>query len=142
MTDRTPRSDGNAQQHRGGWRKSFFTATQCVEVSFEGDLVRVRDSKYRRDPANDLRREPVITVTVTEWTAFLDALDRTNSPEEQHALHVEQDPDGSTALCIARSHGNPSATVLRYTSGEWESFLAGVRAGELRSPGTGVPVGA
>lgn len=137
MTDKTPRSGSNAQQQRGGWHKSSFTATQCVEIRFEGDLVRIRDSKYRRNPANDLRREPMITVTADHWRAFLDAVNGPVWTPGTGALLAERGPDETTIL---RTASDPT-TVLRYTRGEWESFLAGVRAGELRSPGTGVPVG-
>ncbi|WP_063125141.1 DUF397 domain-containing protein, partial [Nocardia arizonensis] len=59
-----------------GW----FTSTrsnngnQCVEVRFVGDAVLIRDSKYRRDPANRPADEPIITVTANEWTSFLGLL--------------------------------------------------------------------
>lgn len=135
----------------GSWRKSSFSAeaTNCVEICFEGDLVSIRDSKYRRDPENNLRQEPVITVTATTWAGFLDGLAAgptapgaagggTDDPEAgaADALHVRNTSDGGVVL-----HSAAGAVRLRYTRGEWASFLAGVRAGELRSPDTGVPVG-
>ncbi|MFD6463657.1 DUF397 domain-containing protein [Streptomyces roseolus] len=56
-----------------GWFTSSRSnnGNQCVEVRFDGDAVLIRDSKYRRDPANRLADEPILTVTPAEWSAFL-----------------------------------------------------------------------
>jgi Domain of unknown function (DUF397) len=56
-----------------GWFKASFSdnAASCVEVRFDGALVQVRDSKSRRDPANDPACEPVITITLEQWERFL-----------------------------------------------------------------------
>lgn len=63
-------------QDRDGWFTSSFSsnANQCVEVRFDGESVSIRDSKYRRNPANHPAREPIITVTVAYWTALLHQL--------------------------------------------------------------------
>ncbi|MFI7004081.1 DUF397 domain-containing protein [Nocardia sp. NPDC050175] len=95
---------------------------QCVEVRFDGDAVLVRDSKYRRNPANPPADEPIITVTAPEWTAFLDTL-RT-SGRTPGALTAHTAADGHTLL----RHGS---TVLGYTPQEWDAFLLGAHDGEF-----------
>ncbi|GAA5106591.1 DUF397 domain-containing protein [Nocardia iowensis] len=106
----------------------WFTSTrsnngnQCVEVRFDGDAVLIRDSKYRRNPANRPADEPVITVTAREWTTFLDTLRlRERTPG---VLTAHTAADGHTTL----RHGD---TVLDYTPQEWDAFLLGVRDGEF-----------
>ncbi|WP_040871292.1 DUF397 domain-containing protein [Nocardia exalbida] len=113
-----------ARPARTGW----FTSTrsnngnQCVEVRFDGDAVLIRDSKYRRDPANRPGDEPVITVTAAEWTAFLDAVrTRGRSNGELRAHPVAH---GHTAL----RHGG---ITLTYTPEEWDAFLFGAHDGEF-----------
>ncbi|QIS07036.1 DUF397 domain-containing protein [Nocardia brasiliensis] len=107
-----------------GW----FTSTrsnngnQCVEVRFDGTAVLVRDSKYRRDPANRPADEPVITVTALDWTAFLDALRAGRRTEG--SLVADTAADGHTTL----RHGD---TVLTYTPAEWDAFLLGAHDGEF-----------
>lgn len=51
------------------WFTSSYSvnATECVEVRFAEDAVLVRDSKNRA-------HSPILAVTTTEWTAFLDGL--------------------------------------------------------------------
>ncbi|WP_280239157.1 DUF397 domain-containing protein [Nocardia abscessus] len=113
-----------ARPVRTGW----FTSTrsnngnQCVEVRFEGDAVLIRDSKYRRNPADRPAEEPVITVTAAEWTAFLDAL-RTRG-RSHGELRAHTTADGHTAL----RHG---AITLTYTPEEWDAFVLGAHDGEF-----------
>lgn len=59
-----------------GWFTSSFSsnANQCVEVRLDSESVSIRDSKYRRNPANPPAREPIITVTTDHWTALLHQL--------------------------------------------------------------------
>ncbi|UFS94558.1 DUF397 domain-containing protein [Nocardia huaxiensis] len=108
--------------------REWFTSTrtnngnQCVEVRFDGATVHIRDSKYRRDPANRPETEPVITVTATEWMAFLDHL--TGRPAHPVELTAHTAADGHTTLCRGE-------ITLVYTPGEWEAFIAGVRDGEF-----------
>jgi hypothetical protein len=105
----------------------WFTSTrsnngnQCVEVRFDGDAVLIRDSKYRRNPANRPAEEPIITVTASEWTSFLDTLIRGRSHSDL------------TALTAAGSHTTlrHGSITLTYTPSEWDAFLAGARAGEF-----------
>ena len=103
---------------------------QCVEVRFVGDVVLVRDSKYRRDPAALLCDEPIITVTATEWTSFLTVLasggsvEGPTAPTTPTALTALTTSDGTTSL----RHGD---ITLTYTPEEWDAFIAGVRDGEF-----------
>ncbi|MEV6320393.1 DUF397 domain-containing protein [Nocardia sp. NPDC051787] len=107
-----------------GW----FTSTrsnngnQCVEVRFDGDAVLIRDSKYRRNPANRPADEPIITVTAAEWTAFLDVLRTRGRSNGELSAHTAA--NGHTTL----RHGE---TTLTYTPGEWDAFLLGAHDGEF-----------
>ena len=94
---------------------------QCVEVRFVGDAVQIRDSKYRRDPANRPADEPIITVSAAEWTDFLSAL---TGGASTNRLNARTHVDGGATL----HHGD---TALTYTPAEWEAFVAGVRDGEF-----------
>lgn len=106
---------------------SWFTSTrtnngnQCVEVRFDGDAVLIRDSKYRRDPANRPEREPVITVDAPAWMSFLHTVLHGGSEGE---LRIRPAADGGTVLV----HGT---TELSFTPGEWQAFLAGAGDGEF-----------
>ncbi|MEV6430763.1 DUF397 domain-containing protein [Nocardia sp. NPDC051463] len=106
-----------------GW----FTSTrsnngnQCVEVRFDGDAVLIRDSKYRRNPANRPAQEPIITVTADEWTSFLDTIVRGRTPSD---LTASTSADGHTTL-------RRGETTLTYTPEEWDAFVAGVHDGEF-----------
>ncbi|MCX4096497.1 DUF397 domain-containing protein [Nocardia sp. alder85J] len=107
-----------------GWFTSTRTnnGNQCVEVRFDGDVVHVRDSKFRRDPANRDAAEPVVTVSAREWTAFLDTV--ISGVATNSELHVVTAADGGATLV----HGEMRLT---YTPGEWSAFVAGARDGEF-----------
>lgn len=109
------------------WRKSSYSSNgeNCVEIAFSGDTVVIRDSKYRRDPANDPAREPIITLPAAAWPIFLDLVARSGTSDSRIALRVRYAPDGGVTL-IGRS-----GTTLTYTAAEWEAFTAGVRDGEF-----------
>ncbi|MFB9433069.1 DUF397 domain-containing protein [Streptoalloteichus tenebrarius] len=115
-------------QGRDGWFKSSFSSssTQCVEVKFDHGVVRVRDSKYRRNPAHNPSQEPMITVSTGEWNAFLYGLTHPPASSVVSSLLVETSEDGSVLLRCARGK-----TTLCFTEGEWTMFLAGVCAGEF-----------
>ncbi|MFD0206638.1 MULTISPECIES: DUF397 domain-containing protein [Saccharothrix] len=102
------------------WFKSSFSTASgdCVEVRFDGDVVLVRDTK-------DRGRGPVITLDAMRWDGFLRQL-QAGSVDADGALTVLPAPRGGVIL-RARHDG----TALRYTRGEWEMFLRGVRAGEF-----------
>ncbi len=106
----------------------WFTSTrtnngnQCVEVRFDGAAVSIRDSKYRRNPANRPEREPVITVDALIWMEFLAEL--AGRGDCSPHLRTRPDRDGGTVL-------RHDTVELRFTAGEWFAFTAGVRDGEF-----------
>lgn len=119
---------------RSDWFKSSYSSStqSCVEVRFAGDVVHIRDSKYRRNPANDPTREPIITVPADEWHDFLASLTTTAPAPRRCTLTAVPVPDGGTHL------RSDSGTTLSYTQAEWQAFLAGVHAREFHIPNTGV----
>ena len=124
MTDSTPRPASDTGQT--GWLTSSFTGggQDCVEVRSEGGRVHIRDTKYRRDPANDLAAEPIITITATQWTAVLDEVMGRAPAGSNGAVDIDAGPGGTTVI-------RSTDTTLTYTRREWAAFLNGVRAGEL-----------
>ncbi|WP_194816601.1 DUF397 domain-containing protein [Nocardia sp. XZ_19_385] len=116
-TTASPRPD-----HTGWFTSSRSNnGNQCVEVRFDGDAVLIRDSKYRRNPANRLAEEPIITVTESQWNSFLKLL---NSGRAHAQLLVHTSADGSATL----RHRD---ITLTYTPDEWTAFRAGARDGEF-----------
>lgn len=108
-----------------GWFTSTRTnnGNQCVEVRFDGATVLIRDSKFRRNPANRAADEPVIAVAAGDWMTFLDAvLGAAEQPAA--ALTAVRLGDGHTTI-------RGGAVELTYTPGEWDAFVAGVRDGEF-----------
>jgi len=109
------------------WRKSTLsgsTGGQCVEVAAPGDgLIRVRDSK---DPSG-----PQLVVTPGCWARSLLRFAGAAVTDGQ-ALHAEQ--QGGLVILHAPE---PDSTSLRFTAGEWNAFLAGVRQGEFAMTATG-----
>lgn len=86
----------------------------------------IRDSKYARIPTNDPSAQPIITIPIHAWTAFL-AETRGNTPANGNgAVVAEHAADGTTTL---RSIAD--GTVLVYTADEWSAFLAGIHANEF-----------
>ncbi|MGI9001852.1 MAG: DUF397 domain-containing protein [Pseudonocardia sp.] len=122
-----PRVDAPQQSE---WFKSSVSSSDgsCVEVRFHDDLVSIRDSKYRRDPAHDPHREPILTVTAEQWTAFLNNLTDPTNPRTGGALLVESSPGGPLLRATDRD------TTLHFTHAEWQSFLTGVHAHEFDHP--------
>ncbi|MFF0541416.1 DUF397 domain-containing protein [Nocardia thailandica] len=106
-----------------GWFTSSYSnnGNQCVEVRFDGDVVLIRDSKFRRTPAAEGVPEPVVAVRAELWTSFLHCL-LTGRPHPE--LATAPTPDGGTLL----RHGG---TTLRFTAAEWAAFVAGVRDDEF-----------
>jgi len=106
-----------------GWFTSSRSnnGNQCVEVRFDGDIVQIRDSKFRRNPMNAGLDEPIITVETDLWTAFLHCL---LSDRRHPTLLAQVAADGSATL---RHHD----VRLHFTAGEWAAFVAGVRDDEF-----------
>ena len=110
-------SDGG--RPAGMWFKSSRSNADdnCVETSFVGTVVRIRDSKYQGDPA----AQPIITVTTRQWAQFLDVVAGQASVS---VLSTVTDAAGQVTLT-----GN--GTALSYTPSEWAAFTAGVALGEF-----------
>ncbi|AHH20601.1 hypothetical protein NONO_c58240 [Nocardia nova SH22a] len=112
---------------RSKWFKSSFSGSEhtCVEVRFAGDLVLVRDSKYLRDASNDPAAQPVIEVAAELWQVFLDLATGVEQGVFDGVPSVEVKGDGRVVLRAE------DGTVLAYTSGEWDAFIAGIRSAEF-----------
>lgn len=111
---------------RGGWFTSSYTnGNGCVEVKFDGDTVLIRDTKYRRNPANDAALEPIITLPANKWKDFLEKVVDRTAGDEIDAPVIERDAAGGASL---RAH---DGTILVYNEIEWTAFLDGVRDGEF-----------
>lgn len=115
-----------------GWFKSSFSSStgSCVEVRFDDVVVQVRDSKYRRDPANDPASEPVISVPAGVWAGFLAEVIGDADPDSNQAVLIVHRGDEGVEL-----RAFDGATVLTYTSAEWTAFVAGAVVGEFDRPG-------
>lgn len=107
------------------WQKATRSGGDgnCVEVKYENGAVLIRDSKYRRNVANDPADEPIITVSTAQWLDFLAAVagDVATSVEPT----ISQLPHGSTIL------RNTDGVTLIYTRAEWEAFAHAVHSGEF-----------
>jgi len=112
------------------WFKASFSsnAASCVEVRFTGDLVQIRDSKYLRDPANSPADQPIISVELREWAAFLDKITHGLETDDGNALEAKSTA-GTTVLRATQTD-----TALTFTANEWHAFLNGARAHEFDCP--------
>jgi hypothetical protein len=114
-----------------GWFKASFSsnAASCVEVRFDGALVQVRDSKYRRNPANDPAYEPVLTITLEQWERFRNEATGRSEPDANSALTVE-----TTTADVAILRAVEIGRALTFTAAEWDAFLSGAQAHEFDHP--------
>ncbi|WP_405484292.1 DUF397 domain-containing protein [Nocardia sp. NBC_00511] len=113
---------------RTGWFKSSKSndGPNCVEVKFAGDVVAIRDSKFRRDAANVGRSQPVIEIGRVDWNAFLDlAVDA--EVGSLQGLPVISRHDSGEVSVSAPSGG----VVLVFTDTEWLAFTEGIRENEF-----------
>jgi hypothetical protein len=112
---------------RIGWFTSSYTTNggNCVEVKFDGDSVLVRDTKYRRNPANDPATQPIIALPAIKWKGFLEKVVTGSVDDTVGVPAIELDPAGGARLRAA------DGTVLVYTRGEWTAFINGIRDGEF-----------
>ena len=108
------------------WHTSSFTenGSGCVEIKHEDGRVLVRDTKYLRDPANDLAAEPILAMPLTAWPGFLTAALDPSATLPAGAPAIHRLGDGGA---IFRSGG----TELVYNAREWDAFTAGIRNGEF-----------
>ncbi|MEC3919307.1 DUF397 domain-containing protein [Nocardia sp. CDC160] len=108
----------------GGWRKSTYSGSNggaCVEVLFDGPIVRIRDSKYIGNPLC----QPEIAVSAVAWATFLEVVwSEESRPLVSDVPSVEIHSRGTVLRDVP-------GTTLEYTSEEWKAFLAGVRDGEF-----------
>ncbi|MFX0581094.1 DUF397 domain-containing protein [Nocardia nepalensis] len=117
-------------QDRLTWRTSSYSGTnggQCVEVAFdaESDTLLIRDSKYRRNPANDPANQPMIAIRTEDWAPFLAAAAGENRDTEYRIPTIERQPSGEVVVRAT------DGTALTFTQGEWTAFTAGVQDGEF-----------
>ncbi|GAB4590318.1 DUF397 domain-containing protein [Nocardia sp. IFM 10818] len=110
------------------WRKASASghSGDCVEIAETGTHVLIRDSKYRRDPANSLAVEPILSVTPDEWTTFVTAIRSQDIPTG--TLLASVDAHGAVTLSLCAPAASPR---LVYTPSEWTAFLDGVHRGEF-----------
>jgi hypothetical protein len=118
----TARHDGPM----GVWFKSSFShpnGNDCVEVFFDSDLVRIRDSK-------NCGVGPVLSVPAYDWTTFLDEV-AGRAPAGSHTvIQIVRDAEGGASL---RARSN-SGRTLSYTPAEWAAFVAGVHDAQFDFP--------
>ncbi|WP_040804269.1 DUF397 domain-containing protein [Nocardia concava] len=111
-----------------GWFKSSKSndGPNCVEVKFAGDVVLIRDSKFRRDPINADRAQPMIEVGRRFWNTFL-AFALGAEVESLQGLPTIT-PHASGEVTITARSGD---TTLTFTETEWAAFISGVQEGEF-----------
>ena len=112
------------------WRKSSFSngSCACVEVRTTGHAVELRDSKYQRDPRNDLAAQPIIRLGYREYDAWILQVGEQRSDFTTDAISTVTAAGGETTV-TCRSSG----VSLTFTIAEWSAFVAGVDANEFAS---------
>lgn len=110
------------------WFKSSFSnpSQECVEVSFGGDVVHIRDTK-------DHGTGPVLSVPAHDWAAFLDEVTGRAPADSNPAIEIVVHTDGAVDLRTRHE----AAGTLSYTAGEWSAFVAGVHGSEFDLPAGG-----
>ena len=110
-----------------GWFKSSYSNNGggCVEVKFDGDSVLVRDTKYRRNPANDPATEPIIALPSFKWKGFLEKVVDPAVGDVVGVPAIELDPAGGATVRAA------DGTALVYNEAEWSAFISGINDGEF-----------
>lgn len=108
-----------------GWFKSSFSnpSQECVEVSFDGDVVHIRDTK-------DHGTGPVLSVPARSWADFLDEVTGRAPAQSNTAIQVVVRTDGGVDLRTRHE----AACTLSYTAGEWSAFVAGAHGSEFDLP--------
>lgn len=111
---------------RDGFFKSSYSndGTGCVEVSFDGVQVRIRDSKY----VGDAQQQPTIIYPTARWSSVLELV-LSAKAGTAGSLAIELRNDGSAAITGEGPSGQTVA--LDYTPQEWDAFAKGVVAGEF-----------
>ncbi|WP_171050032.1 DUF397 domain-containing protein [Nocardia cyriacigeorgica] len=120
-----------ATSKNGGFFKSSHSndGPACVEVKFDGNWVRVRDSKQTREYASAPAMQPTISLPAAHWAAFLDAAVLCGPAVVDEVVTIEPARDNGMTL------RSPDGTALTYTSHEWDAFTSGIEAGEFTLAG-------
>ncbi|WP_406279121.1 DUF397 domain-containing protein [Nocardia sp. NBC_00881] len=112
------------------WKTSTFSGNNggaCVEVKIDGDKVLVRDTKFRRNPANTSETQPQIEIPAGLWPEVCNRAVSMTSFKVGDALTVTIHADG------AATFSGPDAD-LNYTPDEVDAFAKGVIDGQFDLP--------
>ncbi len=113
-----------------GFIKSSYSndGPSCVEVSFKGAAVLIRDSKQNDEYTHAPDQQPTITYEAVSWPAFSNLALSTMSGQVG-TLTVDLHQDGSCDLTGTNRSGEP--VELQYTPQEWDAFIKGIADGEF-----------
>lgn len=95
-----------------------------MKVNFDGDRVKIGDTKYLRNPGNDPESDPFIEVAFDKWANFLDLVRYGYVANAIGLPKVEMLADGGGIIRSAQID-------LVYNKMEWDAFLNGVLDGEF-----------
>jgi hypothetical protein len=111
-----------------GWFKSSYSGPNfaCLEVSFIGELVLIRDSKYLLDVSNDPKLQPILSATRGQWIQFVDTVRNDITTTVDLSIQAKPTADGGMTLTTADSD-----VVLHFTPEEVAAFVAGVKNREF-----------
>ena len=109
------------RHHRRWTVSSRCSSGTCVGVQIIEDSVLIADTKQLADPTMT-----VLSVHAADWAVFVDGLKGSPDRLGQATLSWKQLPEGDIELA-ARDIDAP----LRFSEGEWNAFLAGVKSGEF-----------
>ncbi|QBS41318.1 DUF397 domain-containing protein [Nocardia sp. CS682] len=97
---------------------------ECVEVDLVSDPVRIRDTKFQRNPRNKGKAQPQIAVPANLWPEVCNLAVSMVSRQVSDALSVTIHPDGSATFSGRQA-------TLFYTPAEMDAFAKGVVDGEF-----------
>lgn len=109
------------------WTTSTFSGNQggaCVEVKVDGDMMLVRDTKFRRNPANHGQVQPQIEIPVSLWPDVCERTIAMSSFVVPGSVQVTIHSNG------AATFENPG-TKLEFTPEEMDAFAKGLIDGEF-----------
>ncbi|MFR9770074.1 DUF397 domain-containing protein [Nocardia sp. SC052] len=112
------------------WTTSTFSGNNggaCVEVKIDGDAILVRDTKFRRNPANHGTPQPQIEIPISLWAEVCDRTVGMSSFAVGETMRVTIHPDG------AATFSSPDAE-LDFTPDEMDAFAKGIVDGEFTAP--------
>ena len=112
----------------GAFRKAIASVNnrKCVEVAIEADCVAVKDSKDTTDS--------IVYFSRDQWTIFIAAARNGTFDYQATPVNINQTGFDMTinqdGMVHIKNSLDPEVTH-KYTQGEWEAFLDGVRNGEF-----------